>query len=153
MIRSVSLSTSLVLLLLVPLGTPTAHGQAKAATEETFIKLQHDWAEARKKADMALLESFYAKEFTVGDMNGSESSRAADLAMFSSGDLKPAIILDEQMTVHIYDKAALVTGLEHLEGRYKGHSGRFDLRFANTFIHRDGRWQLVRHQATPVASR
>jgi hypothetical protein len=57
------------------------------------------------------------------------------------------------MTVHVYDKAALVTGTEHLEGTYRGFAGKFDLRFANTFIYRDGRWQLVRHQATPIASK
>jgi len=43
-----------------------------------------------------------------------------------------------------------VTGTEHLEGTYKGYAGQFDLRFANFYIMRDGRWQLVRHQATPM---
>jgi phage gp36-like protein len=54
------------------------------ANEQTFLKLQHDWAEARKNADMRFLESFYAKEFTVGLMTGGESTRAQDMAMFSS---------------------------------------------------------------------
>jgi ketosteroid isomerase-like protein len=73
--------------------------------------------------------------------------------MFSSGDLKPAVITDDQMKVNIYGPAALVTGTEHLEGTYKGRSGKFDLRFANVYVFRDGRWQMVRHQATPIAAK
>jgi ketosteroid isomerase-like protein len=141
---------SLVALPLVMLA-PLAHAQTSTTDKATFIKLQHDWAEARKHADVAFLERFYATEFTVGNMDGNEASRAKDIAMFSSGDLKPTVITDDQIVVHVYGQAALVTGVEHLEGTYRGHAGTFDLRFANTFVWRDGRWQLVRHQATPVA--
>jgi len=124
--------------------------QQPAANEQTFLDLQHRWAEARKNADVGFLESLYAEEFTVGLMNGGESSRAQDLAMFSSGDLKPTVIDDREMHVHLYGETAMVTGIEHLEGSYKGHTGQFDLRFTNVFVHRDGRWQLVRHQAAQI---
>jgi ketosteroid isomerase-like protein len=126
---------------------------APTGNEQTFLKLQHDWAEARKNADMHFLDSFYAKEFTVGSMTGGESSRAQDMAMFSSGDLKPAVIEDTEMHVTIYGETAMVTGLEHLEGTYRGNSGKFALRFTNVFVYRDGRWQLVRHQAAQVQNR
>ena len=95
-------SRSGVLLLVVGLGFITelpSHSQSGGADEKTFILLQHDWAEARKKSDMVFLENFYASEFTVGNMNGSESSRAEDLAMFSSGDMKPAVITDGELKV------------------------------------------------------
>jgi len=121
--------------------------------EHTFLKLQHDWAEARKNADILFLNSFYAKEFSVGSMTGGESTRAQDMAMFSSGDLKPAVIEDSDMHVSIYGETAMVTGLEHLEGTYRGNSGKFDLRFTNVFVYRDGRWQIVRHQAAQVQKR
>ena len=124
---------------------------AQTPIDATFLKLQHDWAEARKSQDVGFLERFYAAEFTVGNMNGSESARAEDIAMFSSGDLKPAVIRDDQLKINLLGSAALVTGTEHLEGSYKGHAGQFDLRFANTYVLRDGRWQLVRHQATPIS--
>lgn len=135
--------------LLSALAVSSAASQSKAS-DAKLLKLQQDWAVARKTADMTFLNHFYAEEFTVGVMDGGESSRAQDLAMFSSGDLKPSVIEDTEMHVNIYGEAAMVTGLEHLEGFYKGHSGKFDLRFTNVFVHRDGRWQLVRHQAAQV---
>jgi ketosteroid isomerase-like protein len=73
-----------------------------------------------------------------------------DLARFSSGDLKHSVIEDKDTHVYVYGETAMVTGLEHLEGSYKGHAGRFDLRFTNVFVHPDGRWQIVRHQAAQI---
>ena len=129
------------------------HAQTSAADQATFRKLQIDWAEARKNQDVPFLEQFYATEFTVGNMNGEEATREQDITMFRSKILKPAVITDTDMVIHRYGDAALVTGVEHLEGTYAGHTGAYDLRFANTYVYRDGRWQMVRHQATPMTKR
>jgi ketosteroid isomerase-like protein len=151
--RMVAASYLLAAFTLAGAATPIAWALPGDEAPATFLKLQADWAEARKKGDMAFLERFYAKEFTVGNMNGAEATRAQDLGMFSSGDLKPSVITDDEMKVNVYGQAALVTGVEHLEGSYKGHTGSFDLRFANVYVYRDQRWQLVRHQATPIVKR
>jgi hypothetical protein len=104
MIRVASLSEGFVVVFVLSfLGLTPTHWQTMTTGDDVLVKLQHDRAEARKHADIAFLENFYAKEFTVGNMDGSESSRAKDLSMFSSGDLKPTVISDEQMTVYVYD--------------------------------------------------
>jgi hypothetical protein len=72
-----------VLLLVVGLGFITelsSHSQSGRADEKTFILLQHDWAEARKKSDM-LSENFYASEFGR-KYERFESSRAEDTDVF-----------------------------------------------------------------------
>jgi ketosteroid isomerase-like protein len=143
-------SRSLLTLCLGLVAALPSDAQASNVDEQTFVKLQHDWAEARKRGDVAFLETFYAKELTVGTMNGTESSRAQDLEMFSSGDMKPTVIKDDQIRVNIYGNTALVTGVEHVEGTYKGNAGLFDSRFTNVFVYRDHRWQLVRAQATLI---
>lgn len=45
---------------------------------------------------------------------------------------------------------ASVTGIENLAGTYKGNYGEMALRFLNVFVRREGRWQWVVHQSTPV---
>ncbi|SEB84387.1 nuclear transport factor 2 family protein [Terriglobus roseus] len=127
-----------------------APAQTTSADDATFQKLQNDWAEARKKQDVPFLERFYTAEFSVGNMNGQEATREQDIDMFRSKILKPAVITDTAMKVVRMGDAAMVTGAEHLEGIYAGHSGSYDLRFTNVYVHRDGRWQLLRHQATPI---
>lgn len=144
--RSFTLSILAIVVLLPALSA----AQQPVASQELFLQLQHQWAEARKHADMNFLEKFYAKEFTVGLMNGGESSRSEDLSKFSSGDLKPAIIEDSGLKVYIYGTTAMVTGIEHLEGNYKGHTGQFDVTFTNVFVYREGQWQIVRHQAAQI---
>lgn len=139
-----------IVLFVVPFQTPRMFAEEGKANKQTFLTLQQQWAEARKAADLQFLERFYVTDFTVGLMDGGESSRAQDLAMFSSGDLKPTVIDDSEMHGSIYGETAVVTGLEHLEGSYKGHPGKFDLRFTNVLVHRDGRWQIVRHQPAEI---
>jgi len=39
-----------------------SYPQSSGGDEKILLKLQHDWAEARKKSDMAFLETFYASE-------------------------------------------------------------------------------------------
>jgi hypothetical protein len=123
---------------------------ATRADEQTFITLQRDWAKARKECRHAIPRSLLRKRVHCGGHEWGQSSRAQDLAMFLSGDLKPSVIEDKDMHVYIYGETAMVTGLEHLEDSYKGRTGQFDHRFTNVFVYRDDRWQMVRHQAAQI---
>lgn len=122
------------------------------ATKE-LVALQHQWAAARVARNVEFLEKLYAREFRITAMNGSIVSRADDIGVFASGDLRPESVTNEDMEVLIYDNVAVVTGLEKVRGTFKGALGNFALRFTNVFVHRDGRWQLVRHQSTELRSR
>ncbi len=128
----------------------TGLAQSNGTAEQDLLKIQEAWATARTTRDVPYLERLYAREFRVQAMNGSVVSREADIANFATGDLKPDYVRDEEMTVAVYGDTALVTGVEHVGGRYKGRTGEFSLRFANVFVKRDQRWQLVLHQATPI---
>lgn len=131
--------------------TPMASlAQATGAPEKELLKIQNEWAAARVERNVPYLERLYAKEFRVQNMNGSITPREADIAAFATGDLKPNYVRNEDMAVSVYGDAALVTGIENVGGTYKGHYGEFSFRFANVFVRRDGRWQLVLHQSTPI---
>lgn len=126
-----------------------APGGARLDTEE-LIALQHRWTDARVKRDVAFLENLYSKEFRITSMNGSVVTRAEDIAVFASGEMKPAAVTDEDMEVLLYDDVAIVRGIENMEGTYKGVFGKFSARFTNVFVKRDGRWQLVTHHSTEI---
>lgn len=95
----------------------------------------------RKNIGLAFLENSYAKEFTVGNKGRQPVLHGKDLSLLFSSDLKLRVILDE-MLAHVYAAAALVTGVEHLKGSYKGHPGSW-IRVANTFLNRYGRVQII----------
>jgi ketosteroid isomerase-like protein len=125
--------------------------EAPAAGQEAeLLELQKQWASARIAGDVAFLERFYAKEFWITSMNGSVVTREQDIGVFASREMKPETIVDEDMTVTVYDDIAIVAGRENLKGTYKGAAGDFTQRFTNVYVRRDGRWQLLTHHATQI---
>lgn len=127
--------------------------QSAESAEQELIELQHRWAAARVKGDTAFLERLYAKEFRIVTIDGSFSDRDADIALFSSGVLKPEYIRDEDMEVSIYGDVAIVTGRELMGGTYKGERDELAVRFTSIYVRRDGRWQLVAGHATQLPKR
>lgn len=143
--KSAAVIAPLWLVLIVP-----GCAQSLGETEKELLRIQDEWAGARVKRDVPYLERLYAREFRVHSMNGSVVSRQADIAAFASGELKPDLVQDQDMEVPVYGETALLTGIENLAGTYKGNYGEMALRFLNVFVRREGRWQLVVHQSTPV---
>lgn len=128
-------------------------------TEKVLLALHEQWAAARVNGDVAFLEQFYGKELRLQPADGSIVQRSDDIELFNragKSDLevvKPEYIRHLDMKVTRYGETAVVTGVESLKGTYKGRAGEMALRFTNTLVRRDGRWQLVAHQSTPVQAR
>jgi ketosteroid isomerase-like protein len=121
--------------------------------QKSLLALQDQWAAARVRRDVPFLEHLYAKEFRVTSLSGAVVDRAADIANFASGDLKPEQVSDDEMTATVYGDTGLVTGREFMKGSYKGRFGEFIVRFTNVYVRRDGRWQRVTHQATQISKK
>lgn len=121
-----------------------------AKIEQELIQIQKDWAEARVKRDVAFLEKLYAKELRITALDGNIIERAADIADFASGDLKPEIARNDDLKISVYGETAIVSGIEYVKGTYKNNPGEFWLRFTNVYVRRENRWQLVSHQTTEM---
>lgn len=139
-------------------GCASMAGPSNAAqTEKDLLTLHEQWAQARIDGDVAFLERFYGQELRLLVMDGNVNSRAADIAMLDHKGkpgpqvIKPDYIKDVDMHVAVYDDAAIVSGVENVRGiAFDNPPGSLSLRFTNVLVWRDGRWQLVRHQSTPV---
>jgi ketosteroid isomerase-like protein len=131
----------------------SAGALADGPAEKELLAIQQQWAKARIDQDVKFLERLYAKEFWITAMNGSRVTRAEDIGVFASGDMKPEHISDHDMNVTVYPDFAIVTGREHVKGTYKGMAGDYMLAFTNVYVRRDGRWQMVTHHSTPLPKR
>lgn len=125
-------------------------GRAQTPAEAQLLTIQKEWADARVRSDIPYLERLYAREFRVQTIAGNVATREDDIAMFRDGHLKAQYVRNEDLTVSIYGEVAVVTGIEKVAGRYQGQYGEFSIRFANVFVQRDGRWQLVLSQGTAL---
>jgi ketosteroid isomerase-like protein len=131
---------------------------ALADTEKELLALHEQWAAARVNGDVAFLERFYGQELRLNQADGGIVERKDDIELFNragksdSEVVKPEYIRDVDMKVTPYGDTAVVTGVENLKGTYRGRAGEMALRFTNVLVRRDGRWQLIAHQSTRVAT-
>src|SRR5688572_29299425 len=127
-------------------------------TEAVLLTLHQQWAAARVDGDVAFLERLYGQELRLQQADGSIVQRNDDIELFNragksdSEVVKPEYIRHVDMRVTRYGTTAVVTGVEQLKGTYKGRPGEMPLRFTNTLVRRDGRWQLIAHQSTRIAT-
>src|SRR5688572_1986399 len=152
---------ALVLSTLICLTLGCAHQGASRHvdnTEAVLLTLHQQWAAARVDGDVAFLERYYGQELRLQQADGSIKQRNDDIELFNragksdSEVVKAEYIRHVDMRVTRYGEAGVVTGIENLKGTYKGRAGEMALRFTNTLVRRDGRWQLVAHQSTRVAT-
>ena len=111
--------------------------------------MEMDWGNAIKNRDMAWFEKNLAADFTevsfmTGAVNDKQTSMMElknDKAVFDSFSLSG-------MNIRIDGNTAIVTGIANVKGKDdKGMAMDMRLRFTDTFIRRDGRWQAWASQA------
>lgn len=105
---------------------------------------------AIREGDVPALEAIYAADFQGILGNGDLVDRSGLLAIFKKA---PADVVFETTEIAVRDidsTTALFTG--RLTGRNASGQVVSDSRFTHLFAERDGRWQCVAGQSTPMPS-
>ena len=146
----------LALILLAPArlsaqeATPAGGGKAEAELQEA-IRLYDD---ALRRADVAAAERFWADEYVFINPRGERVSRDARVANLrekrTSLDTVAHAPQEEVIRTYVDGKMAVYTTLLTIDGRYGGEVERGKFRALVVWIHRDGRWQQLASQMTPI---
>ena len=77
--------------------------------------------------------------------------KAEQIASWKAGDYHFSAFDSDDLRIRLYGEAAVATGRIVEKGEMKGRdiSGRH--RFTRVFVKRQGRWQMVATQVTPIA--
>jgi len=144
--------------LLLTIATATALGSSRVAAqsvtqtsaEEAVRAAELARREALLHADTAALSRMTAAEFYEVSRFGVVRTRSTNLQEVASGALRLLTINYDSITVHTYGDVAVLTAVADNTGEYRGmpFSGR--IRYTRVFVHRDGRWQAVVMQQTPI---
>ena len=113
--------------------------------------IEREWEDANKNKDKAWFERNLADEYTAINARGKMFNKTEDIAdMLSNADTITSGELSN-MQVRVHGDTAVVTGRLHRVGKDK--NGGFDRNymFTDTFVKRDGRWQVISTQSTLVA--
>jgi len=113
-------------------------------TEQTLIKLENDWCAALLKNDVAALTAILADDLTSVDPSGEAGTKSTVLTYAKTA--KASVCKNEKMKVRLYGDTAVITGIVS----YKDTSDGGVFQFTDTYVRRNGRWQCVADQETPV---
>src|SRR5207249_9657661 len=123
-------------------------------TDETGERLERSCPQNRRGHSTTTLQRLYADEYLSTDQDGVTWTKSQDIAIanITSGTLKLASYKLEDMKVHVYGDAAVVTGGNTIKATFQGKdvSGH---RFTDVFVKRAGRWQCVATQGTIVTKK
>jgi ketosteroid isomerase-like protein len=126
--------------------TPTA----SAGIEEQLKKLEVERNHAMVSGDLATLDRTTASDYTVINPSGHLGNKKQMLADLRSGNLKCQSIEVEDVTVHLYGDAAILSGRRTVKGQHHGKDISGKDRFTRVYAKRNGQWQAVWFQSTRV---
>jgi len=129
-----------------------AQGPMPSARSESVRATEMARRDALLASDTVALSKLVAGEFIEISRLGTIRSRTDNMREIASGDLKLLTIKYDSLDVRVYGDVALLTGIADNTGMYRGtvpFSGK--IRYTRVFVWRDGRWQAVSMQQTPMS--
>lgn len=137
---------------------PTPEKVDVAAIEAEIIKLEREWVGALKNGDADTVRRIMSDDIVITNADGSTPTKADEVQAIQSGavTMEAMEIFDPKVTV-LDANNAFVTGRGAIKnGRLKvpnstrpiDISGEY--RFLDVYAKRDGRWQAVASQITPI---
>jgi len=138
-----TLLTLLALFLFLALPALAAGCPNQPKTEAALLNLEHTWADALSRKDVAAVSCLVADEFEEVDSDGLLKTRSQMLAHIP--ERKPGTNRLTEMRAHVEGNSGFTRGLAELVDASGKVVAR--VRFTDVFTYRDGRWQaLVGHE-------
>ena len=127
-----------------------AHTPSTAEVEVSDTIRRYD--DALRRADFTAVERFWAEEYTFINPRGERLTRADRIANIRSGQtaLDALVHVPQEEHIKVYGDVAVYTTLLSIKGRYSGQAQKGSYRGLVVWVHRDGRWQQVASQLSPV---
>jgi ketosteroid isomerase-like protein len=126
-----------------PIGDP-------ARDERELTQLVKDLNEAVVKADVAVLDRVLHEDYVHHRPRGMVEDRAQYLENRKARRVDFESLVPDEIKVRVYGDTAIVTGRSTAKG--KDQYGKMDeqRRCTRVLVRRDGRWQFVLYQGTPI---
>jgi hypothetical protein len=116
-----------------------------------LTKFEKEWSDAEVRGDRNSLDTMLTDQFVGVGPRGFLLSKSEWLERHASGDLKYRSIDVDEIEVHPYGDAALVTSVQSQDGSYKSHDIQGSFRTSQLMVRDDGHWRLASIQYSPMA--
>ena len=123
------------------------------SAEQELIKLENEWNEAYLKRDLAALDRLEADGIVQTDSDGNVFTKSEDIEEVKTGALVLTSSVQDDLKVHAYGDAAVVTHRSTEKGQYRGEDYSCQFRYTDTWVKKAGRWQLVAAHFSKIAAK
>jgi len=140
-------------LLLGVVGMGLAAEKKKGTTtgaEDAVIATEMARGEALTKGDTTAISRMTASEFIEISRFGTLRTKEDNMSELGSGVLKLNTVKYDDLSVKVYGDVAILRGIADNTGSYNGFPFQGRIRYMRIFVKRDGRWQAVAMQHTPM---
>ena len=127
-----------------------AQAAPNPAAEDSVRALEEARGQALIRGDTVALSRMTAVEFNELTRLGTMRNRAANLRDVSSGMLHLLTVRYDSLAVRIYGDVAILQGIADNTGTMGGMPFSGKIRYTRVFVRRDGHWQAVTMQHTPM---
>jgi hypothetical protein len=125
--------------------------QGGEADRLELTNIQQQLAAAWVADDRAVIERVLAPEWCLTGLDGRISTRADVLRdVFETRTHRILAVTVDDVRVRVFGDAAVVTGRTHGRGEFARTPYDVVIRFTDTFVRREGRWQAVASHASLV---
>jgi len=119
--------------------------------KQTLREINHDWVEALISRDTGLLKRLMAEDCIFSyALDGDD--RAEFISDIESGDLKVDSLARDTLEVRVYGSTGVVIAYDTADWVYKGRRIQGNYRIMHVYAERDGLWQIVAIQASPISN-
>ena len=108
-------------------------------------------ADALLKADTTALSRLVADDFVEISRLGTLRTKADNIRDIASGDLKLLTVKYDSTNVRVYGDVAVLRAIANNTGMFHGQPFAGRIWYTRVFVWKDGRWQAVTMQQTPIA--
>jgi ketosteroid isomerase-like protein len=120
------------------------------SVEDQIKKYEQDWAQAVVKEGAASVDQYEADDIITTDPAGRVTDKAQDRTDLSSRDYKIQSEVLRDLRVHVYGNLAVAAATNEMKGTYKGQDVSGKYRLTDTWVKRNGKWQVVASQYTKI---
>ena len=129
----------------------------KAAIEAQLKALEYDWPRIVKERDGAAVRKLESDDIMLVYPDGADGNKEADIKDIEAGELsnEPQEVVDVTVNVLDNDAAVVRSRTKVKSDNYKLTDGKcqtivHEFRTVDTFVRRNGQWQLVASATVPV---
>jgi uncharacterized protein (TIGR02246 family) len=109
-------------------------------------KLEREWLDAYEKHDADAMDRIVADDFTITFPDGRVQTKPqlmAEIRLPRKPDQPAPKFSTEGVTARVYGETVVLTGTVITDLRRGGEAVRHRARYTDTYVRRDGRWQVV----------